>query len=90
MGIIQGSATNGPAIVTQPADATLAPGSAATFTVVATSSETFSYKRQKNGIYIPGAQSSSFTTAAVTSHLLIATPTTVAAQQVALQLVELF
>ena len=31
VGIIQGSATNGPAIVTQPADATLAPGSAATF-----------------------------------------------------------
>ena len=55
-----------PAISTQPASITVAPGQPATFSVVATGSAPLSYQWQRDGINIAGAQSSSYTLASPT------------------------
>jgi glucose/arabinose dehydrogenase len=51
-----------PAIVTQPADATVAPGETATFDVVATGTGPLAYRWLRDGVEIPGANASSYTT----------------------------
>jgi hypothetical protein len=57
----------GPTITTQPANQTVTAGQTATFTVVASGTAPLSYQWQKNGVAIPGAASSSYTTPATTS-----------------------
>ena len=52
-----------PSITVQPASQTVQVGQAATFTVVAAGSVPLSYQWQENGANIPGAISSSYTTA---------------------------
>jgi hypothetical protein len=53
-----------PRIVTEPADATVAAGAAATFSVVASGSPAPAYKWYRNGTAITGATAASYTTAA--------------------------
>jgi beta-galactosidase len=53
----KGDESGGPVITSQPADATVASGSTATFTVVASGSGTLTYQWKKNGNDIPGATS---------------------------------
>ena len=52
-----------PAITSQPASATVAPGGSATFTVTATGTPSPAYQWRKNGADVPGATSSSLTIA---------------------------
>ncbi len=52
-----------PAITSQPASATVAPGGSATFSVTATGTPAPSYQWRKNGADVPGATSSSLTIA---------------------------
>lgn len=59
--------TSAPVINTQPANATVAVGSTATFTVSATGNPAPTYQWRKNGVAISGATSSSYTTPATTS-----------------------
>jgi hypothetical protein len=56
-----------PAIVTQPASQSVAADTTATFTVVAGGTGPFTYQWQRNGVAIPGATSSSYTTPFLTS-----------------------
>jgi hypothetical protein len=59
---------NGTPVVTQdPASSIVAVGQTATFTVVATATPAASYQWQRNGIVIPGATSSSYTTPSASS-----------------------
>jgi hypothetical protein len=51
-----------PAITTQPVNQTVPAGGAATFSVSATSTVAIAYFWQRNGSFVPGATSSSFTT----------------------------
>ena len=53
-----------PSITTQPADRTVNVGETATFTVSATGSPPLHYQWRKNGVNIPGATNSSYTTPA--------------------------
>ena len=53
-----------PAISSQPASQSVVTGSAATFTVAATGGGTLAYQWKKNGIDIPGATASTYTTPA--------------------------
>ena len=53
---------SGPGITTQPANASVPLGGTATFTVAASGTGPFSYQWQKNGVAIPGATMSSYTT----------------------------
>ena len=64
-----GSALSGtaPAITQQPSDRTVSDGQTATFSVSATGTPPLSYQWRKNGSIISGANSSSYTTPAVTS-----------------------
>ena len=55
-----------PTITTQPANRTVTAPATATFTVVATGSETLSYQWKKGGTAITGATSASYTTPATT------------------------
>ena len=50
----------GPAILTSPSSRTITPGSAHTFSVVASGSQTLTYQWRKNGIEINGATSSTY------------------------------
>lgn len=59
-------ALQAPTITTQPADATVAEGDTATFTVAATGNPAPSYQWQRDGTDIPGATSASYTTPATT------------------------
>ncbi|WP_263366512.1 beta-1,3-glucanase family protein [Edaphobacter bradus] len=56
-----------PQIVTQPANQTVAAGNTATFSVVAGGTGPFTYQWQRNGVAIPGATSTSYTTPILTS-----------------------
>ena len=56
-----------PAISSQPASQSVVTGSAATFTVQATGGGTLAYQWKKNGIDIPGATASTYTTPATSS-----------------------
>ena len=60
-----GGGPQGPTITAQPADQTVAEGQTATFTVEATGLEPLSYQWRTDGVDIPGATSSSYTTPAV-------------------------
>jgi hypothetical protein len=51
-----------PAITVQPQDQSVAVGNSATFSVTATGSSTLNYQWMKNGMSIPGATASSYTT----------------------------
>jgi hypothetical protein len=53
--------------VTQPASVTIPPGQTATFTVAATGTGTMTYQWYMNGVAIPGATSSTYTTPPATS-----------------------
>jgi hypothetical protein len=61
------AATVTPSITTQPTSQTVTAGQTASFSVVAAGSAPLSYQWQKNGVAIPGATSSSYTTPATTS-----------------------
>jgi hypothetical protein len=56
----------GPFITTQPASQTVTAGQTATFSVVATGTAPLTYQWYKNGLTIPGATSSTYTTPAET------------------------
>ena len=56
-----------PSITTQPAAATVAAGTKATFSVTAAGTSTLKYQWRKNGVNISGATSRTYTTAAATS-----------------------
>src|SRR6202008_3245763 len=56
-----------PTITTQPASQTVTAGQTATFAVVAAGTAPLSYQWRKNGVAIPGATSSSYTTLATTT-----------------------
>ena len=58
---------NVPTIVTQPANETVVAGNTATFSVTAGGQGPFSYQWMLNGVAIPGATASSYTTLPVTS-----------------------
>ena len=58
---------NVPSIVTQPASLTVNAGSSATFSVTAGGAGPFTYQWMLNGVAIPGATASSYTTQPVTS-----------------------
>jgi len=55
-----------PSIATQPADVSVVSGSTATFSVVANGSDPLSYQWRKDGVAIPDATASSYTTQATT------------------------
>ena len=55
-----------PVITTHPAGQTIVAGQTATFSVVATGTAPLGYQWQKNGVAIPGATGSSYTTPAAT------------------------
>ena len=55
-----------PAITTQPADQTVTPGQAATFSVTATGTAPLAYQWQRGGTSVAGANSPSYTTPATT------------------------
>src|SRR5258707_10272444 len=57
-----------PSITTQPKNQTVIAGQTATFSVVASGTAPLSYQWRQNGSNIPGATSSSYTTAATTSN----------------------
>ncbi|HEV2195107.1 MAG TPA: immunoglobulin domain-containing protein [Candidatus Acidoferrum sp.] len=61
------NAVAGPMITTQPVNQTVAAGQTATFMVVATGTAPLSYKWQKNGTSILGANSSTYTTPTTSS-----------------------
>ena len=56
-----------PSITSQPASQTITAGQTATFSVTATGTASLSYQWRKNGVYITGATSSSYTTPATTT-----------------------
>src|ERR1700756_3030440 len=56
-----------PSISTQPANQTVTAGQMATFSVAASGTAPLSYQWRKNGLYITGATSSSYTTPATTT-----------------------
>ena len=56
-----------PSITSQPSSQTVNAGQPATFTVVATGTPPLTYQWRKNGVNIPGATSSSYTTPAATA-----------------------
>lgn len=56
-----------PAIVVQPASVSVAPGQVANFSVTATGTGPLSYQWYKNGVAIPGATSSTYTTPATSA-----------------------
>ena len=56
-----------PQIVTQPASQSVAAGTTVTFNVVAGGTGPFTYQWQRNGVAIPGATSTSYTTPILTS-----------------------
>ena len=60
-------AATAPTITTQPASLSVATGTTATFTVVATGSGTLTYQWQTNGTNISGATAASYTTPATTA-----------------------
>jgi hypothetical protein len=60
------AAPTAPSITTEPADQTVTAGQTATFSVVAAGTAPLSYRWQKNGVDIPGATASSYTTPATT------------------------
>jgi hypothetical protein len=62
-----GSQSTAPAIASQPASQTVAPGQTAMFTVTATGTPPVTYQWQKNGANITGATSASYTTPATTT-----------------------
>jgi len=57
----------GPSITRQPTNQVIKAGQSAAFAVVATGTAPLAYQWQKNGVNIPGATSSSYTTAATTA-----------------------
>src|SRR5207245_308279 len=56
-----------PTITTQPVNQTVTAGQTASFTVAATGTAPLSYQWQKNGVNIPGATASSYTTPVTTT-----------------------
>jgi len=62
-----GSQSTAPAITSQPASQTVAPGQTAMFSVTATGTPPPTYQWQKNGANIAGATSASYTTPATTT-----------------------
>ena len=62
-----GSTTSAPTITTQPTSKTVAVGSTATFSVVASGTGTLTYQWRKNGTAISGATAASYTTPAATA-----------------------
>ena len=58
--------TTPPVILTQPADQTVSEGQTATFSVTASGTGTLFYQWQRDGLDIPGAEGSSYTTPPVT------------------------
>jgi hypothetical protein len=62
---VNAAVSGAPAITTQPANQTVAVGSTATFSVVATGTAPLSYQWSKNGGAISGATSASYTTPAI-------------------------
>ena len=64
--VLETSATNAPAITTQPANVAVVTGGSATFSIAASGTPTPTFQWQKNGAPIPGATSSSYTIASVT------------------------
>jgi len=61
------AASVAPSITTQPGSQTVTAGQTASFSVAATGTAPLSYQWNKNGVAIPGATSSSYTTPATTS-----------------------
>jgi len=64
---VNGGGPVGPYITAQPANQTVAPGQAATFSVAAAGTAPLNYQWQKNGADITGASSSSYTTPVTTA-----------------------
>ena len=62
-----GGGSTAPAITGQPANATVAVGTSATFTVTATGTAPLAYQWRKNGANITGATAASYTTPATTT-----------------------
>ena len=65
--LYQASSTAPPSIVTQPAWQAAAIGQTATFNVEAIGAPTLTYQWQRNGVAIPGATSTSYTTPTISS-----------------------
>ena len=61
--LLYGTAVTGPSITTQPASATVTPGTSVTFTVVASGTATLTYQWNKAGAAISGATNASYTIA---------------------------
>ncbi|UOQ53834.1 PQQ-dependent sugar dehydrogenase [Hymenobacter cellulosivorans] len=65
--VVYTPATSAPVITGQPANVSVAPGQAASFTVTATGTAPLSYQWQKNGVNIAGATAATYTIASVTA-----------------------
>ncbi|TGE27561.1 PQQ-dependent sugar dehydrogenase [Hymenobacter metallicola] len=65
--VVYTPSTSAPVITGQPANVSVAPGQAASFTVAATGTAPLSYQWQKNGVNITGATAATYTIASVTA-----------------------